>query len=116
MGLGLRQPKSVHKTAIYGSFVGLKKVSIKLPYMAVLSTQKCVHRTAIYGSSMDTLQNCRIWQLCPSVQGDDQAHIEYVRHGLDLLQQGVDNSLGELIERDQAQDRIFIASVQVSKH
>ena len=68
MGLGLRQPKSVHKTAIYGSFVGLKKVSIKLPYMAVLSTQKCVHRTALYGSSMDTLQNCHIWQLCPSEQ------------------------------------------------
>merc|ERR1712241_1320285 len=46
------------------------------------------------------------------LQADDQAQIEYVRHGLDLLQQGVDNSLGELIERDQAQDRIFIASVQ----
>merc|ERR1712168_140358 len=46
------------------------------------------------------------------LQADDRAQIEYVRHGLDLLQQGVDNSLGELIERDQAQDRIFIASVQ----
>merc|ERR1712241_1443961 len=46
------------------------------------------------------------------LQADDQAQIEYVRHGLDLLQQGVDSSLGELIERDQAQDRIFIASVQ----
>ena len=50
------------------------------------------------------------------LQADDQAQIEYVRHGLDLLQQGVDNSLGELIERDQAQDRIFIASVQVREH
>ena len=36
-GFWLRQPKSVHKTAIYGSFVGLKI---------------CVHRTAIYGSSV----------------------------------------------------------------
>ena len=37
VGFGLRQPKSVRKTAIYGSFVGLKI---------------CVHRTAIYGSSV----------------------------------------------------------------
>ena len=76
MGLELRQPKSVHKTAIYGSFVGLKKVSIKLPYMAVLSTQKCVHRTALYGSSMVTLQNCRIWQLCPSVYVYDRDYLK----------------------------------------
>ena len=70
VSFGLRHPKSVRKTAIYGSFVGLKKVSVKLPYMAVLSAQKCVRRTAIYGSSMDTLQNCRIWQLCPSGKGE----------------------------------------------
>merc|ERR1712079_734381 len=46
------------------------------------------------------------------LQADDQAQLEYVRHGLDLLQQGVDTSLGQLIEIDQAQDRVFVASVQ----
>ena len=47
------------------------------------------------------------------LQADDQAQLEYVRHGLDLLQQGVDTSLGQLGEIDQAQDRVFVASVQV---
>merc|ERR1712038_39660 len=46
------------------------------------------------------------------LQADDQAQLEYVRHGLDLLQQGVDTSLGQLVEIDQAQDRVFVASVQ----
>merc|ERR1711994_486978 len=46
------------------------------------------------------------------LQADDQAQLEYVRHGLDLLQQGVDSSLGQLVEIDQAQDRVFVASVQ----
>merc|ERR1711983_136157 len=46
------------------------------------------------------------------LQADDQAQLEYVRHGLDLLQQGVDTSLGQLGEIDQAQDRVFVASVQ----
>ena len=47
------------------------------------------------------------------LQADDQAQLEYVRHGLDLLQQGVDTSFGQLVEIDQAQDRVFVASVQV---
>jgi len=46
------------------------------------------------------------------LQADDQAQLEYVRHGLDLLQQGVDTSFGQLVEIDQAQDRVFVASVQ----
>merc|ERR1711983_495974 len=46
------------------------------------------------------------------LQADDQAQLEYVRHGLDLLQQGVDTSLGQLGEIDQAQDRVFVASAQ----
>merc|ERR1739844_58808 len=46
------------------------------------------------------------------LQADDQAQLEYVRHGLDLLQQGVDTSFGQLVEIDQAQDRVFVVSVQ----
>merc|ERR1739844_824042 len=46
------------------------------------------------------------------LQADDQAQLEYVRHGLDLLQQGVDTSFGQLVEIDEAQDRVFVASVQ----
>merc|ERR1712123_365152 len=37
---------------------------------------------------------------------------DYVRYGLDLLEDGVNGSLGELVTRDQAQDRIFLGSVQ----
>merc|ERR1711892_1150936 len=46
------------------------------------------------------------------LQSDDQAQLEYVRYGLDLLEDGVNGSLGELVNRDQAQDRIFLGSVQ----
>merc|ERR1711892_735545 len=46
------------------------------------------------------------------LQSDDQAQLDYVRYGLDLLGDGVNGSLGELVNRDQAQDRIFLGSVQ----
>jgi len=46
------------------------------------------------------------------LQSDDQAQLDYVRYGLDLLEDGVNGSLGELVNRDQAQDRIFLGSVQ----
>merc|ERR1711892_1529442 len=46
------------------------------------------------------------------LQSDDQAQLDYVRYGLDLLEDGGNGSLGELVNRDQAQDRIFLGSVQ----
>merc|ERR1711892_962341 len=46
------------------------------------------------------------------LHSDDQAQLDYVRYGLDLLEDGVNGSLGELVNRDQAQDRIFLGSVQ----
>merc|ERR1712123_135164 len=46
------------------------------------------------------------------LQSDDQAQLDYVRYGLDLLEDGVNGSLGDVVNRDQAQDRIFLGSVQ----
>ena len=40
---------------------------------------------------------------------EDQAQLDYVRYGLDLVGDGV----GDLTDREDAQDRIFIGSVQV---
>ena len=53
------------------------------------------------------------------LQSDDQTQLNYVRYGLDLLEDGVNGSLGELgdqVDRDQAQDRIFLGSVQVGHY
>jgi hypothetical protein len=50
------------------------------------------------------------------LQYDDQTQLDYVRYGLDLLEDGVNGSMGELADqedRGQAQDRIFLGSVQV---
>lgn len=49
------------------------------------------------------------------LQSDHQTQLDYVRYGLNLLEDGVNGSLGELVDqvdRDQAQDRIFLGSVQ----
>ena len=53
------------------------------------------------------------------LQSDDQTQLDYVRYGLDLLEDGVNGSLGELVDqvdRDLAQDRIFLGSVQVGRY
>lgn len=45
------------------------------------------------------------------LESDDQTQLNYVRYGLDLLEDGVNGSLGELGSQG-AEDRIFIGSVQ----
>merc|ERR1711892_955126 len=46
------------------------------------------------------------------LQSDDQTQLNYVRYGLDLLEDGVNGSLGELQGSQGAEDRIFLGSVQ----
>ena len=47
------------------------------------------------------------------LQSDDQTQLNYVRYGLNLLEDGVNGSLGELQGSQGAEDRIFLGSVQV---
>merc|ERR1711892_1568542 len=46
------------------------------------------------------------------LQSDDQTQLNYVRYGLDLLEDGVNGSLGALQGSQGAEDRIFLGSVQ----